>query len=367
METHPTPRLPQQDLDHVLLHTRPLWEDLRGQSVFLTGGTGFVGTWLLETLLRAHDALDLGVKVVVLTRDPERTLQRSPHVAAHPAVRLLAGDIVNFDFPEGAFPFVIHAATARSFEPDASRPLGSFEPDVDGMRRVLQFAHGHGVRRFLFTSSGAVYGRQPADMTHIPEDYSGAPATTDTASGYGQAKRVSEFMAAMYSRACGFDVAIARLFAFVGPLLPLDVNFAVGNFTRDALRGGPVRVAGDGTPYRSYLYSADLAIWLWTILLRGRSAHPYNVGSPDAVTIESLARTVVRVAAPGVSVEIAGHRVPGAPRVAYVPSTARAEEELGLKARIPLDEGVRRMCAWHRHGDVGDPATSRTSEARHAL
>jgi dTDP-glucose 4,6-dehydratase len=131
-------------------------------------------------------------------------------------------------------------------------------------------------------------------------------------------------------------------------LLPLHLNFAIGNFIRDALGGGPLRVAGDGTPYRSYLYAADLAVWLWTILLRGKTAHPYNVGSPHALTIAELARMVVRTVAPGISIEIAGHAAPGSLPSRYVPCTLRAQEELGLRPQIAVEEGIRRMAAWYR-------------------
>ena len=284
----------------------------------------------------------------MLTRNPERFHEQAPHLAGHPSVRLLGGDVVDFAFPDGRFPFVIHAATERQFEPDAERPLSSFAADIDGTRRVLEFARTQGAHRFLFTSSGAVYGKQPPELTHIPEDYSGAPATHDLGSAYGQAKRVSEFMCSMYGRVYGFDAMIARLFAFVGPLLPLDANYAVGNFIRDVLKGGPVRIGGDGTPYRSYLYAADLSIWLWTILFRGKAAYPYNVGSPQDLTIADLARTVVGAVAPGTNIEIARQPIPGVPPLRYVPRTTRAEQELGVRALVPVEQGVRRTAEWHR-------------------
>lgn len=337
------------DLDHVLLHTEGLWEPLRGQRVFITGGTGFFGRWLLESFVRANDALDLQATACVLTRDPAAFQAKAPHLAADRAIRLHGGDFTGFEFPEGAFHSVVHAATEPEFTPHANAPLGIFDSNVRGMRRVLDFARASGATRLLFTSSGAVYGRQPPELTHIPEEYAGAPDTMDAASAYGQSKRACEFMCAMYARQYGFAAPIARCFAFAGPHLPLDLNFAMGNFVRDALAGGPIRVGGDGTPRRSYLYAADLAVWLWTILLRGESCRPYNVGSDADLSIAELAGKVADVVAPGVPVVIArepGHVAAiGAPVARYVPSIARAGNELGLKVRIPLDEGIRRMAA----------------------
>jgi dTDP-glucose 4,6-dehydratase len=263
-------------------------------------------------------------------------------------VRLLPGNVSNFEFPSGNFAYIIHAATEPHFDPTRQHPLGTFAPDIDGTRRVLEFAKTHAVRRLLFTSSGAVYGKQPPDLTHVPEEYTGAPPTVDSCSAYGEAKRVSEFMCAMYARQYGFSALIARLFAFVGPHLPLDRNFAIGNFIRDVLAGRAIRINGDGTPYRSYLYAADLAIWLWTILVQGESAHPYSVGSPEALTILDLARTVAQVTAPQTAIEIAAQPQPGVPSARYVPCTKRAQNELGLCTRIPLPDAIRRTFNWHK-------------------
>jgi dTDP-glucose 4,6-dehydratase len=329
-------RLPELDLDYVLTGASETWEALRQSRLFITGGTGFVGTWLIESLLHASDRLDLGIALTVLTRDPDRYSKTNPSITAHQSIEVLQGDVRNFSFPEGEFPFVIHAAT----------PDPALDVAIEEMRHVLEFAGSHGTRRFLFTSSGAMYGKQPPELTHLPEDYAGAPLVTDLNSGYGQAKRVSEFLCGVYGRQYGFDPLIARLFAFSGPRLPLDRNFAVGNFVRDVLAGGPIRIQGDGTAYRSYLYAADLAVWLWTMAVRAEPFRPYNVGSGEGLTIAELARVVTEATVPGTPIEIAQKPVPGAPATRYVPSVARAERELGLRPVITLAEGVRRMFEW---------------------
>jgi dTDP-glucose 4,6-dehydratase len=139
---------------------------------------------------------------------------------------------------------------------------------------------------------------------------------------------------------------VARCFAFVGPGLPLDANYAVGNFIRDALHGDAIRVNGDGTPLRSYLYAADLAVWLWTVLLCGVPARPYNVGSGQAICIRDLAELVARVVGNGTPVIVAKTPAPGVPPARYVPDVSRARAELGVRASISLDDGLERTVDW---------------------
>ncbi len=323
--------IPTRDLEHVLDHTRDLWPDLRGGRIFITGGTGFFGIWLLETFGYANIRLGLGAQATILTRDPAAVMDRRPPLATNPAIRLHPGDMRTFEFPAGEFSHIVHAAT----QAPGPEPLAQFDANVAGTRRALDFSLACGAARFLFTSSGAVYGRQPPEMTHIPEDYPSAPSTTDPASAYGQSKRVSEFLCAACASTGGLQTLIARCFAFVGPGLPLEANFAIGNFIRDGLKGGPILVQGDGTPHRSYLYAADLAIWLWTILLRGETCRPYNVGSDEGISIAELAQRVKEVAAPGARIDVAGKPVAGKPAERYVPSIERCRSELGAG---PLDD-----------------------------
>jgi nucleoside-diphosphate-sugar epimerase len=341
------PLFSRQDLDHVLDCTRPLWDDLRGRRVFFTGGTGFVGAWLLATFAWANAELGLGAQATVLSRDPERFAGWAPQLAADPSIAVLRGDVRSFAFPDGRFDHIVHAASQEPTSPDASGSVDRFEADVAGTRHVLEFARQAHASRLLFTSSGAVYGPQPPELERVTEEYRGAPDALDPHSAYAQAKRVSEFLCAALAADTGIACVVARCFAFVGPLLPLDREYASGNFIRDAMRGGPIEIRGDGTPYRSYLYAADLAVWLWTALFSGRSCRPYNVGSGDALTILDLARTVAAVAAPDATVTVGATAPAGRPAARYVPSVERARDELGLTVRIDLEDALRRTIAWH--------------------
>jgi len=332
-----------QDLDPLIRRHEGPWEALAGARVLLTGGTGFFGGWLLESLLRAEDRLGLGVRVTVLSRDPDAFRAARPHLAGHPAVSLRRGDVLTLAPFDATFTHVLHAATSASAALNTEAPRRMFETVVEGTRRVLEVARASGARRLLLTSSGAVYGRQPPELDHVSEEHLGGPDCCDPASAYGEGKRAAELLCAVAAREHGLEAVLARCFAFSGPYLPLGAHYAIGNFVRDALAGGPIRVGGDGTPYRSYLYGADLAHWLWTLLARGRSGRPYNVGSERAVSIAELAATVARVLGVSRGVEIARAPVAGRPAERYVPSTHRARAELGLVETVTLEDGIRRM------------------------
>jgi len=351
------------DLDHVLARTQPLWRNLRGQRILITGATGFFGCWLLESFAWANRRLDLGARAVALSRHPNRLAEKAPHLANDPAIRLHAADVRHGDFPSGTFSHVIHAATEASATLNNEAPVAMFDTIVEGTRRALQFSIASSASRFLFVSSGAVYGTQPSELAHVSESFSGGPDPLDRGSAYAEGKRAAEHLC-LLTASPGFEPTIARCFAFVGPYMPLDARFAIGNFIADGLHGGPIHVQGDGSPLRSYLYASDLMVWLWTILFKGQSCRAYNVGSEDALNIAALAGEVAAAMPQKVSFSIAAAPTPGAQPHRYVPSTARAREELGLRAEVPLREAICRTHAWFaEEGFAGHPVVARGAHA----
>jgi dTDP-glucose 4,6-dehydratase len=344
----PSRRLTQQDLELIQARTSSLWDEVRGQRLFLTGGTGFFGCWLVESFCHANRLLGLGAEITILTRNPNAFTEKCPHLATDPAVVLHAGDVRSFTFPAGEFAYVIHAATEARARQAAEAPLEMLSTMVAGTERTLEFASTHGTRKLLFTSSGAVYGAQPGDLTHVSETYGGAPDPLNPGNVYAEGKRLSELLCAIFQEKSGVECKIARCWAFCGPHLPLNEHFAIGNFIGDVLAGKPIQIKGDGTPRRSYLYAADLAVWLWTILFRAPVLMPINVGSSHDVSIFELAQTVAATLNPKTEIHVARKPAPGATPARYVPCVDRAEQILGLHETVSLEDSIYRTAEWNR-------------------
>ncbi len=331
--------------DDVMRRTHQVWEELQGHRVFLTGGTGFFGCWLLELFTYAYDQGFSHMNVTVLSRNPEAFQSRAPHLASHPSVTVLKGDVRSFAFPSEMCSHIIHGATDPSVALNKEDPDLMYHTIVEGTKRVLEFSHGCRAEKMLLISSGAVYGAQPSSTTHMPEDEDILVTAPQNPSAYAEGKREAERLWKAIDGSSSHT--IARCYAFVGPYMHFDSFYAIGNFIRDAVAGKPIVVQGDGTPRRSYLYASDLAEWLWTILCRGENGRAYNVGSERDVSVVELASLVAKNVSSSLPVRVLQAPVPEMAAERYVPATLRANAELGLQEHIPLEEAIQRTAAWY--------------------
>lgn len=327
------------------------FQRLRDQRILITGGTGFVGSWLLEALLHLNRLYTAGFQLFVLTRRPQRFLATRPHLATDSAVRLIEGDILEAERWARRIPaldLVFHGAFDSGLTPGTLTRLQVLDTIIEGTRKVLSAAAGLGARRVLFVSSGAVYGDMPEGVQKFSESDSSGPDPLSTKGAYAEGKRAAEAWGMAFCEDKRIEFLIARLFAFAGPYLPLDQHFAFGNFLRDCLGGGPIRVAGSGRSVRSYLYGADLAIWLVRMLASEISGRAFNVGSDEAVTIRQLAELFRDLGGIKTTVDIGTESNPAESVSRYVPDISRAQQELQLGVYTSLPEAIEKSIRYHR-------------------
>lgn len=334
-----------EDFDFVYSHTKSSWDKLQHKTILITGATGFFGKCILQNFICANKEKELKVHIIALSRDPQKFINQYPEFN-NQYITWIKGDVKNFKFPSQTIDFIIHAATDVNLHLITNEPLNIYENIVDGTKHVLELARQKNISSVLYISSGAVYGKQPHTISHITEEYKGATNVYDKDASYGEGKRVAEMLCNIYNKQHHVDVKIARCYSFIGPYLPLDGHFAIGNFINDILSNRQIKIQGDGSPQRAYLYTADLMIWLLKILTEGKSCYPYNVGSDETIDLKSLANMINQYSTTNLGIEIKQTKT-SAPPAMYVPSIERAKNELGLNVFTNLKDAVEKTIKFN--------------------
>jgi len=332
------------DNELVLFHTRHLWENIFPENgcVFITGATGFFGKNLLESFVYINDKLELNANVIALTRNANKFLIAHPEFD-NSCIQFVEGDLATFSFPESKIDYIIHAANDFS----------TIEDDIEierrtpvvGTKRVLELAVQKQVKALLHTSSGAVYGQMPLydlikESQHNPDENK---VHTDY---YSQNKTYIENMCVEYHKKYNAPSKIARCFAFVGPHLALDIHYAIGNFIKHYIDNTDIVIKGNGLVYRSYLYAADLCIWLWTILLKGKVCEAYNVGSDEYFSLFEIAQKVKAYNNSNIEIEVLDKTNLSRGNW-YIPSIEIAKNELGLEVYTNLEEAIKKTIEFN--------------------
>ncbi len=314
-----------------------------GSRVLITGGTGFVGKWLIETAMIACKNGAKSFEIVVPTRDHFSAHAVSTREIGFKKLSLIQGDLLADTLDIGTVDAIIHAATPASAALNESNPKEMTRINTQSMQSALRFAKNN--VPFLFTSSGAIYGNQPQSITHISEKQN--QPFSELTSAYALGKQHAELMCSQAAEAGSCAPIIARLFAFSGHYLPRETHFAIGNFVQNVLDHKPILINSDGLSRRSYLYGADMATWIWCALAAKGSTHPLHIGSAHSVSILGLAQTVARVSAaelnfvPEINVAITAANPNSYHQ--YVPSNTFTKSYLNVEEWTSLETGIALM------------------------
>jgi nucleoside-diphosphate-sugar epimerase len=351
--------LPEEDLEFIHETLGTLTNDLRGE-ILVTGASGFFGRWVVEAFVWMRQIHGIPINVHVLVRDATRYREEVSSAVSH-GVQLISADIDTPISTYTNFSRIIHLASPLIRPNDPSAVHAHMRVAVRGMDQIIEMARNSEDCTVLFTSSGAVYG-----------DYFGRTSKQNSREEtfnvevdnylnekliYGQTKRFLELLLVTSGVKYGYNTRIARCFSFVGPYLPLDSNYAIGNFIRDALNNKSIIIHGDGKVRRSYMYAADLVVALFVILLGGRNGTAYNVGSAHSYSLLEVAH-LVSAQTLGCKVEVLNRAVSEGAGAEYVPELELFKRDFGNLFVHPIEQAIAKTLRWY--GERGN-----TSDLRH--
>jgi dTDP-glucose 4,6-dehydratase/UDP-glucuronate decarboxylase len=340
-------RPPRSDVEEVLERATADLRGLGGSRLLVTGAAGFIAAHLCEVVAAANDSLlarPIRLRCVdnFVTGVPERLAA----LAERPDVELVRASVTELD--ELGADLVVHAASIASPPAYRAHPIETIEVNVLGTWRLLRLA-GTTSARVLHLSSSEVYGDPDPDEIPTSEDYIGRVSFTGPRACYDESKRVSETLCRLYAQVHGVTVVTARPFNVYGPTLRLDDGRVLPDLVRRALAGETLVLHSDGRPTRSFCYITDALTAFVALLVRGIAGEAYNVGTPEEVTIEELARRVAR------TFGVDGIRHESAADPAYLTDNPQRRcpditkiRTLGWEPRVTLDEGLARVAAFHR-------------------
>jgi nucleoside-diphosphate-sugar epimerase len=318
-------------------------DKLKNSNILITGGTGFIGKWLTEMFIYLNENFSFNTTIFLLSRN----ITKESNYNGISYIHYIKSDIKNIKELPTVLNYIIHAAGTPDSKEHVSNPLKTIETVIGGTQKILDLSSRlPNLIKFIHISSNKIYGN---NFSTIPIDESNSTIIGyNNQDVYSESKRMSETICKSYISEFQLPITIVRPFAFIGPFQHLDKPWAINNFIRDAILGGPIKILGNEYSSKSYMYGSDLANYMLNILVFGKIGEAYNVGSSNPITLIDLATKIKTIIDSEIEIKVKSSKDIYSKTIFDVPDTTKIENELNIKEGFGIDEALRRTILWNK-------------------
>ena len=320
------------------------YEKLKACNILITGATGLIGSFLVDALMLCNELYGYGINVFAMGRNMKSLQKRFTSHCGNPYFHVLQHDVnmqltVNYTFD-----YIIHAASNAFPQVFSTDPVGTIMTNILGCYNLLEFSRKTSVKKFLFISSGEVYGQGTDDIEEFDESYSGYVDNTNPRSCYPNAKRTAETLCVSYTKQYNIDTVIARPCHTYGPTATVKDNRVTAQFINNVIEGKDIVMKSQGLQLRSYCYVPDCVSGVLTILLNGKTGNAYNIANKNSnVTIREIAEIVSNITGKKIIFELPNDvEKSGYNLVTKSVLNAKKLEALGWNAKYDIKDGLMR-------------------------
>lgn len=309
------------------------------KTVWVTGATGLLGSCIVDLLMTLNEQYNADITVIASGRCINRLQSRFNRFLKDSHLLLHKMDLLDeISFPARKVDFVVHAAGNAHPMAFGTDPIGTLLGCISGTNQLLEYSRRNSVHKFLYVSSGEVYGVGDKKYSPFHEGFSGYVNPLEVRSCYPNGKRAAENLCVAYLAQYGLDVSIVRPCHIYGPYVSQSDNRATVQFCLNALKGEPILIKGSGSQTRSYLYVVDCCVAILTVLINGDVGQAYNIASDKPITIEGMANLIATMAGTTV-VKKSEHHLGDTP-ITYQVLDATKLKMLGWREQFSILEGI---------------------------
>ena len=339
------------DCAHSYLNVSKKLNKLKGKSLFITGGTGFMGSWICEMVYYMNAVHDMDISLFLMARNQDRFDKNFPYLKKSKKIKFIRSDVKdNLDLPKSVN-YIIHAAANPDNRFHSSRPFESMTTVGEGTSALLQSAMRlSNLENIVNVSSSSVYSTTLKKGERFSEELLGPCGDNRFSNSFSEANRYGEALCYSARSELRLPITTVRPFTFCGAYQSIDSPWAINNFINDALHERPIRIHGDGKDIRSYMYGSDLAAWILVIMLHAKSGQTYNIGNSDAYSLKEIAEKVAIFFQPKSSIMTNTSLVMDHNHSILLPDVTKAKQDFGLEQFTDINIAIERTAQWYKEG-----------------